>query len=58
MSSELKIDEIGYWSEMKLAILEKYARPYNQILLSHHLHPIYIDGSAGAGHHKAKGSDG
>ncbi|MGA8730312.1 MAG: three-Cys-motif partner protein TcmP [Terracidiphilus sp.] len=57
MSSELKIDEIGYWSEIKLSILEKYARPYNQILLSHQLHPIYIDGFAGAGHHKAKGSD-
>jgi three-Cys-motif partner protein len=57
MSSELKIDEIGYWSEVKLSILEKYARPYNQILLSHQLHPIYIDGFAGAGHHKAKGSD-
>jgi three-Cys-motif partner protein len=57
MTSELKIDEIGYWSEIKLSILEKYARPYNQILLSHQLHPIYIDGFAGAGHHKAKGSD-
>jgi three-Cys-motif partner protein len=57
MKSELKIDEIGYWSEVKLSILEKYARPYNQILLSHQLHPIYIDGFAGAGRHKAKGSD-
>jgi three-Cys-motif partner protein len=57
MTSELRIDEIGYWSEIKLSILEKYARPYNQILLSHHLHPIYIDGFAGAGHHKAKGSE-
>jgi three-Cys-motif partner protein len=57
MTSELKIDEIGYWSEIKLAILEKYAKPYNQILLSHHLRPIYIDGFAGAGHHKAKGSE-
>jgi three-Cys-motif partner protein len=59
MSSELKIDEIGYWSEIKLAILEEYAKPYNQILLSHkpRFHPIYIDGFAGAGHHKAKGSD-
>jgi three-Cys-motif partner protein len=59
MSSELKYDEIGYWSEIKLAILEEYAKPYNQILRSqkHKLHPIYIDGFAGAGHHKAKGSD-
>lgn len=51
------IDEVGSWSEVKLEILEKYAKPYNQILLSHHLHPIYIDGFAGAGHHRAKGSD-
>jgi three-Cys-motif partner protein len=51
-----EIDEIGYWSEIKLEILEKYAKPYNQILISHHLHPFYIDGFAGAGHHLAKGS--
>jgi three-Cys-motif partner protein len=57
MKSELKIDEIGYWSEIKLSILEKYARPYNQILLAHKMHPIYIDGFAGAGRHKAKGTD-
>lgn len=59
MSSELKYDEIGYWSEVKLAILEEYAKPYNQILRSQkpQLHPIYIDGFAGAGHHLAKGSD-
>jgi three-Cys-motif partner protein len=53
---KLKLDEVGYWSEVKLSILEKYARPYNQILTSNHLRPIYIDGFAGAGHHKAKGS--
>lgn len=57
MGSDLKIDEIGYWSEIKLSILEKYAKPYNQILYAHHLHPIYIDGFAGVGHHKAKGSE-
>ncbi len=59
MSTDLKIDEIGYWSEVKLAILEEYAKPYNQILLAQKpkLHPSYIDGFAGAGHHKAKGAD-
>ena len=59
MSTKLKYDEIGYWSEVKLAILEEYAKPYNQILRSRQpgFHPIYIDGFAGAGHHKAKGSD-
>jgi three-Cys-motif partner protein len=57
MSVEPRIDEIGYWSEIKLEILEKYARPYNKILLANRLHPAYIDGFAGAGHHIAKGSD-
>jgi len=59
MSPALKFDEIGYWSEIKLAILDDDAQPYNHILLSQDpkLHPIYIDGFAGAGHHKAKGSD-
>ncbi len=57
MPSTLKIDKIGYWSEVKLHILEEYAKPYNQIIRSKNLHPIYIDGFAGAGHHKAKGSD-
>jgi three-Cys-motif partner protein len=54
---ELKIDEIGYWSEVKLAILSEYAKLYNQIVQSNRLHSVYIDGFAGAGHHKAKGSD-
>jgi three-Cys-motif partner protein len=57
MSPDLKIDEIGYWSEVKLAILEEYARPYNQILRARRLKPIYVDAFAGAGHHKAKGQD-
>jgi three-Cys-motif partner protein len=56
MSSELRIDEIGHWSEVKLAILAKYARLYNQILQSNRLRSVYIDGFAGAGYHKAKGS--
>jgi three-Cys-motif partner protein len=53
----LRIDEIGYWSEVKLSILEEYAKRYNQIIRSNKLHPVYIDGFAGAGHHKAKASD-
>jgi three-Cys-motif partner protein len=57
MSDKLKIDEIGYWSEVKLAILDEYARPYNQILHKNEFKSIYIDGFAGAGHHRAKGSE-
>jgi len=56
MGSDLKIDEIGYWSEIKLSILEKYAKPYNQILNRNRLKTIYIDAFAGAGHHLAKGT--
>jgi three-Cys-motif partner protein len=52
----MKIDEVGYWSELKLEIIKKYATAYSQILsaqklsLEHH----YIDGFAGAGVHLAK----
>ncbi len=56
MSAELKIDEIGYWSEVKLAILDEYAKPFNEILRKNKLKSIYIDGFAGAGHHRAKGT--
>jgi len=50
----LQFDEIGYWSEVKLSILDEYARPYNLILRANKLHPIYIDAFAGAGHHVSK----
>lgn len=52
----MKIDEIGYWSELKLEIIKKYAAAYSTILnsqaasLEHH----YIDAFAGAGVHIAK----
>lgn len=49
MKSEL--DEIGEWSEIKLEILDKYARAYSTILSKNHLRYIYIDGFAGAGRH-------
>lgn len=48
----LKYDKIGYWSEVKLDIIRKYAQAYSTIMskqgkLSH----IYIDGFAGTGEH-------
>ena len=52
----MKIDEVGYWSELKLEIIKKYAVAYSTILtaqtasLEHH----YIDAFAGAGVHIAK----
>ncbi len=50
----VEFDEIGYWSEVKLSILEEYAKPYNQILHSKKLSTVYIDAFAGAGHHLVK----
>lgn len=53
--SVLKYDRIGYWSEVKLDIIRKYAQAYSTIMkrqrgLSH----IYIDGFAGTGEHISK----
>jgi three-Cys-motif partner protein len=53
----LRLDEIGPWSELKLEILKKYARAYCTILRARNLHPIYIDGFAGAGQHIRKGTN-
>jgi len=50
----LKLDEIGEWSELKLDILKKYAGAYCTILKARNLHPVYIDGFAGAGTHIRK----
>ena len=53
---KVKLDEIGYWSEVKLDIIKNYAAAYSTILnkqpfiKSHH----YIDGFAGAGVHVSK----
>lgn len=57
MDRELRFDEIGYWSEVKLEIVEKYATAYSQILSSQaRLQHVYIDGFAGAGEHIRKGT--
>lgn len=53
----LKHDEIGYWSEVKLAILSEYARAYSKILSAQtrpQLDHFYIDGFSGAGEHLSK----
>lgn len=54
----LRLDEIGYWSEIKLEIVRKYAVAYSQILATQR--PIrghvYIDGFAGAGSHLSRTS--
>jgi three-Cys-motif partner protein len=48
----LQFDEIGYWSELKLEIVKKYAKAYSTILASQAgLHHVYVDGFSGAGTH-------
>jgi three-Cys-motif partner protein len=56
-SSE-RLDVVGYWTEMKLAILQEYATAYAQILKAQPFikHVAYIDGFAGAGTHISKES--
>jgi len=53
----LKFDVIGYWSEVKLDIIRKYASAYSRILAAREnprLYHIYIDGFAGAGINTSK----
>lgn len=52
----LKIDEIGYWSEVKLEIIRSYAQEYSKILSGQRLKYLYIDAFAGAGKHLSKSS--
>jgi three-Cys-motif partner protein len=51
---DLRFDEIGYWSEVKLDIIRSYAAEYSKILAAQSrpkLQHIYIDAFAGAGIH-------
>jgi three-Cys-motif partner protein len=48
------IDEIGYWSELKIEIIRKYAAAYSTILAKQRLHHIYVDAFAGGGGHKSR----
>lgn len=51
----MKLDEIGYWSEIKLDIIRDYASAYSIILAKQpNLRHVYIDAFAGAGVHIAK----
>ncbi len=58
---KLKLDQIGYWSEVKLDIIRDYARAYSTILAAQRrprLHHVYIDAFAGAGVHLSKTREG
>ncbi len=53
----MRLDEIGYWSEVKLDIVKNYAVAYSRILAaqkSPSLHHTYIDAFAGSGMHISK----
>jgi three-Cys-motif partner protein len=48
-------DSIGYWSELKLEILRKYAVAYSRILAAQRgLAHVYVDAFAGAGMHLSR----
>ena len=51
--SKVRLDEVGYWSEVKLAIVREYASAYSVIMNKHKeiRRYLYIDGFAGAGVH-------
>ena len=56
---KLRLDEIGYWSEVKLDIIRDYASAYSKILAPQtnpKLHHVYIDAFAGPGVHLSKTS--
>jgi three-Cys-motif partner protein len=55
----MHFDEIGYWSELKLEIVRKYAQAYSKILTAQTKPPlkhVYIDGFSGPGVHVSKAS--
>jgi len=54
----VKLDEIGYWSEVKLDIISRYAKEYSKIMTSQEFIKAhyYIDAFAGAGVHITKGT--
>lgn len=55
MAKQLKLDEVGEWSEFKLAVVKEYAFEYSKILSKQeYLSHIYIDAFAGAGVHISK----
>jgi len=54
--SNLRLDEVGYWSEVKIEIVRKYAAAYSEIVSKQSIIKghLYIDGFAGAGLHVSR----
>jgi three-Cys-motif partner protein len=55
-SPDVELDEIGYWSELKLDIIRDYAQAYSRILANQSTIKghVYVDAFAGAGIHVSK----
>jgi len=53
---KVRIDEVGYWSEVKLDLVRKYAQAYSAIMSKQATIGayLYIDGFAGAGVHLSR----
>jgi three-Cys-motif partner protein len=54
--SDVRLDEVGYWSEVKLEIVRDYAKAYSTVLNKQASIQsyLYLDGFAGAGVHISK----
>lgn len=52
----VRFDTIGYWSEVKLDIVGKYAAAYSRILTANRFEHVYIDAFVGPGVHFSKQS--
>jgi three-Cys-motif partner protein len=58
-AAPIKFDEIGYWSELKLEIVEKYGSAYTTAFVNQKgLKKFYIDAFSGAGIHVSKRTGG
>ena len=58
-AAPIKFDEIGYWSELKLEIVEKYGSAYTTAFANQKgLKKFYIDAFSGAGIHVSKRTGG
>jgi three-Cys-motif partner protein len=58
MAEGFKFDRIGYWSEIKIEIVRKYAQAYSTILAAQRrFHHVYIDAFAGAGEHLSRATN-
>lgn len=53
---DVRLDEVGLWTEIKLRIIRDYSSAYSRILKKQTIirHFAYIDGFAGAGQHISK----